>query len=564
MLRIKKNQTSFEEYPIRSMITAAEHAVLSTATVNKDNVATSTILVESFRSAILAAFIIGTKMAPNKNKAAIRDIVCILAIFLSGYDIVRLIMDEIQYSTLAVNAIIMSRFLDLLSYNVSLANKAVLTTSVHIAVYMIRLLVLNSTTNINTPPSMKKPRYLPPQQQLSPPLPPMPTGGAIEPPSPMPDGTMNMSEWAGYIAFLITEVFVSPQEAVAIARITREAVEQVTTTTTTLSIGIIVAATIAVTVVVARRWTIEGVPLPPPPAPAPAPSPTRPDVRRRRHSSPPRGPPPSPPPSPPPPPPPGPPRGGAGIGITVPSLPLPARESTIIATRPRTTTFPPIHAGTARSSISGSSSTARSSISGSSSTAISSLSGNSATARSSISGSGSSTARSSISGSSSTMNTLKGATMTIADAVRRGSSWLIRPFMDQDLLTDSSRSRGSTTDNSSIAGGGAGSTTANSSIAGGGGGSTTANSSIAGGGGGSTTDNSSIAGGGAGSTTANSSIASTTTFRQPPVNTGAINRSARDLDQQIRYYGWSQLYEAIMSGQNLPPPPPPPPPGDED
>jgi hypothetical protein len=136
--------------------------------------------------------------------------------------------------------------------------------------------------------------------------------------------------------------------------------------------------------------------------------------------------------------------------------------------------------------------------------------------------------------------------------------------MDQDLLTDSSRSRGSTTDNSSIAGGGAGSTTANSSIAGGGGGSTTANSSIAGGGGGSTTDNSSIAGGGAGSTTANSSIASTTTFRQPPVNTGAINRSARDLDQQIRYYGWSQLYEAIMSGQNLPPPPPPPPPGDED
>ena len=538
MLRIKKYQTSFEEYPIRSMITAAEHAVLSTATVNKDNVPTSTILVESFQSAILAAFIVGTKMAPNKNKAAIRDIVCILAIFLSGYDILRLMMDEIQYSTLAVNAIIMSRFLDLLSYNVSLANKAVLITSVHIAVYMIRLLVLNSTTNTNTPPSMKKPRYLPPQQQLSPPLPPMPTGGAIEPPSPMPDGTMNMSEWAGYIAFLITEVFVSPEQAAAIARITRDAVDQVTTTT--LSIGIIVAATIAVTVVVARRWTTD-LSLPPPPAPAP--SPTRPAARRRR-SSPPRGPPPSPPSPPPSPPPPGPPRGGAGVGITVPSLPLPARESTIIATRPRTITFPPIHAGTARSSISGSgTATARSSISGSSSTAISSLSGT-ATARSSISGSGTTTARSSISGSgNSTMNTLRGATMTIADAVRRGSSWLIRPFMDQDLLTNSSRSRGSTTANSSIAGS---STTANSSIAGG---STTANSSIAGS---STTANSSIAGG---STTANSSIAI-----QAAIDTAVINRSARDLDQQIRYYGWTQVYKAMMSGQNLPPPPPPPPP----
>jgi len=182
MLRIKKYQKSVEEYPIQSMITAAESAVLSTATVEKDNV-----LMDSFQSAILAAFIIGTKMTP------IRDIVCIMAIFLSDYDILRLIMDEIQYSTLAVNAIIMSRFLDLLSYNVSLANKAVLTTSVHIAVYMIRLLVLNSRANINTPPSIKKPRYLPPEQQLSPPLPPMPTGGTIEPPSPMPDGTMNMS-----------------------------------------------------------------------------------------------------------------------------------------------------------------------------------------------------------------------------------------------------------------------------------------------------------------------------------------------------------------------------------
>ena len=520
MLRIKKYQKSVEEYPIQSMITAAESAVLSTATVEKDNV-----LMDSFQSAILAAFIIGTKMTPNKNKAAIRDIVCIMAIFLSGYDILRIIMEEIQYSTLAVNAIIMSRFLDLLSYNVSLANKAVLTTSVHIAVYMIRLLVLNSTTNINTPPSIKKPRYLPPEQQLSPPLPPMPTGGTIEPPSPMPDGTMNMSEWAGYIAFLITEVFVSPEQAAAIARITRETVEQVTTTTT-LSIGIIVAATIAVTVVVARRWTTD-LPLSPPPAPAPRPAP-------RRRPSPPRGPPPPPPPppsppSPPSPPPPGPPRGGAGIGITIPSLPLPARESAIIATRPRTATFPPImglyqrlHAGTARSSISGSSATARSSISGISSTARSSISGSS------------STARSSISGSSSTMNTLKGATMTIADAVRRGSSWLIRPFMDQDLLTNSSR-RGSTTANSSIAsGGGGGSTTANSSIAsgGGGGGSTTANSSIASGGGGGQVD----------------------------INIEVINRSARDLDQQIRYYGWNQVYDAMMSGQNLPPPPPPPPP----
>ena len=525
MLRIKKYQKSVEEYPIQSMITAAESAVLSTATVEKDNV-----LMDSFQSAILAAFIIGTKMTP------IRDIVCIMAIFLSDYDILRIIMEEIQYSTLAVNAIIMSRFIELLSYNVSLANKAVLTTSVHIAVYMIRLLVLNSRANINTPPSIKKPRYLPPEQQLSPPLPPMPTGGTIEPPSPMPDGTMNMSEWAGYIAFLITEVFVSPEQAAAIARITRETVEQVTTTTTTLSIGIIVAATIAVTVVVARRWTTD-LPLSPPPAPAPRPAP-------RRRPSPPRGPPsPPPPPSPPSPPsspPPGPPRGGAGIGITIPSLPLPARESTIIATRPRTATFPPIqmglyqrlHAGTARSSISGSSSTARSSISGSSSTGLSSLSGNSATARSSISGS-SSTARSSISGSSSTMNTLKGATMTIADAVRRGSSWLIRPFMDQDLLTNSSR-RGSTTANSSIAsGGGGGSTTANSSIAsGGGGGSTTANSSIASGGGGGQVD----------------------------INIEVINRSARDLDQQIRYYGWNQVYDAMMSGQNLPPPPPPPPP----
>jgi hypothetical protein len=132
------------------------------------------------------------------------------------------------------------------------------------------------------------------------------------------------------------------------------------------------------------------------------------------------------------------------------------------------------------------------------------------------------------------MNTLKGATMTIADAVRRGSSWLIRPFMDQDLLTNSSR-RGSTTANSSIAsGGGGGSTTANSSIAsgGGGGGSTTANSSIASGGGGGQVD----------------------------INIEVINRSARDLDQQIRYYGWNQVYDAMMSGQNLPPPPPPPPP----
>jgi hypothetical protein len=38
MLRIKKYQKSVEEYPIQSMITAAESAVLSTATVEKDNV----------------------------------------------------------------------------------------------------------------------------------------------------------------------------------------------------------------------------------------------------------------------------------------------------------------------------------------------------------------------------------------------------------------------------------------------------------------------------------------------------------------------------------------------